>query len=381
MSWNDIVADGLSDSWEVVKPATDTNAAGIFKFDSTDQCLNGTAKVGTYIFYLKKNGGVVASLTISAILRDMEVYNTTIYRSSQTNPGKPVGGSYNFNTNTFNPPADWSESMDGLTGTIWFSFGSIYSTNSSSGTWSEPSIYFDHDHLDIEHKVANVAVYRTLSSDTTLDSTHYPSGGSYTWTPSETFNKPDHWYLTPQASIDAYKNSTDSTSYVTYVSYNTYKVDVSNGTNYGTTTSLGWTTPVKYLDIDSILSDAGSRAQTIVDDAIAEAQDSLETAAALITGGGVASVVNAVNNIYEWTIVDSATGYTTITSSDTTLYSPFGNTYKNSSDQLVGTIAALNADNNICTSSYFNKCILFDSITPLTGSVQSNKYVAYIPST
>lgn len=36
MSWNDIVEDGLSDSWEVVKPATDTNATGIFKFDSTD---------------------------------------------------------------------------------------------------------------------------------------------------------------------------------------------------------------------------------------------------------------------------------------------------------------------------------------------------------
>lgn len=70
-------------------------------------------------------------------------------------PVKPNGGSYDFSTNTFNPPSGWQTNFDGLTGTIWTSFATFYSDNTNNG-WCEPFIYtnFDdifnnlHDQLD-----------------------------------------------------------------------------------------------------------------------------------------------------------------------------------------------------------------------------------------
>jgi hypothetical protein len=96
-------------------------------------------------------------------MKPLESYHTTIYISSQTKPTTPTGGSYNFSTKAFEEPdGGWSTSITGLTGTIWFSSGTVFSDSNTSPVWSEPCMYITSETVlkDDEHRVREVAVYK-----------------------------------------------------------------------------------------------------------------------------------------------------------------------------------------------------------------------------
>lgn len=335
----------------------------------------------------------IASFMLTVLIKPLGSYQTTIYISSQSKPETPTGGSYNFDSKVFTAPTGWSTSITGLSTPIWFSTGTVFSDNTETPSWSEPCMYFDHDMVDIEHHTRNVAVYLTTSSNVLQAGTPY--GGTYDWTndtwttPKTSQNSNQYWSKTPAASIEAYlqglgnavnADDYEGGKYITWVSYKYYRSQLTNGTR-GNLTEGEWSTPVKYVDIDAILEDAKTRSQKIVSDAIEEAYSDLEEAASLINEGGV--VVDAVRSLYEWKVLDSATA-SVITSSDTDLYAPFAARFLDNS-QLVGTITQMNtpisgATNDILTSAYFDKCILFDSITDSDGT-HTNAYVGYVNTT
>lgn len=161
LSWNDMIAEELSTTVSIP-----TSANNIFVWSSSTQCLNGVVnKGGVYRLNLVKNGDVVAYLSIVALLKSLSSYQVTVYKSSQSAPATPTGGSYNFTTKAFAAPTGWSTSLDGLSTPIWFSNGSVFSDGETNPTWSTPCMYFDHETLSIEHQSRNVAVYYTTSSD------------------------------------------------------------------------------------------------------------------------------------------------------------------------------------------------------------------------
>lgn len=391
LSWTDAYTDGITfDSNNFTKPSGGND---LIHWSTSDCYLQGEAnKIGTYVFNFKKDNVNIASFMLTVLMKPLESYHTTIYISSQTKPITPTGGSYNFSTKAFTAPSGWSTSINGLTSPIWFSNGSVFSDSGSNPVWSEPCMYFDHDMISVEHQSRNVAVYLTTSSDVTQANT--PSGGTYDWSndtwtvPKTSANANTYWSKTPAASINAYLEGINTNAegyqggkYITWVSYKYYRSDLSDGTRSNFSEGA-WSTPVKYIDIDAILDDAKTRSQKIVSDAIEEAYSNLEEAASLINEGGV--VVDAVRSLYEWKILDSATT-SVITSSDTDLYAPFANRFLNNG-QLIGSIDQLNtpvsgSTNSILKSDYFNKCILFDSITDEELVQHLNVYVGYVNTT
>ena len=281
LSWNDMIEEELSTTVSIP-----TSANNIFVWSSSARCLNGTAnKGGVYRLNLVKNGDVVAYISIVVLLKALSSYHVTVYKSSQSAPDAPTGGSYNFTTKAFTAPTGWSTSLDGLSTPIWFSNGSVFSDGETNPTWSTPCMYFDHETLNIEHQSRNVAVYLTTSSDVIQANT--PSGGTYDWSndtwtvPKTSANASTYWSKTPAASIDAYLGSVDTSAegyqggkYITWVSYKYYKSDLTNGTR-GNLSESAWSTPVKYIDIDAILDDAETRSKKIVSDAIEDAYSDL----------------------------------------------------------------------------------------------------------
>ena len=88
----------------------------------------------------------VIALAIKGIKEDISNLGTTetnikvltVYRISNTKPGKPVGGEYDFVTGVFRAPSDWFKSVDPEEGDIvWSCIGIAYS-NSETIDWQDP---------------------------------------------------------------------------------------------------------------------------------------------------------------------------------------------------------------------------------------------------
>lgn len=61
-----------------------------------------------------------------------------VFKSSETTPSKPVGGSWNSDTNVFTPPTGWYTTDQNMVGTIWMSWAVFYTTGTIQGEWSTP---------------------------------------------------------------------------------------------------------------------------------------------------------------------------------------------------------------------------------------------------
>ncbi|QOR57026.1 VOG4599 [uncultured phage cr109_1] len=61
-----------------------------------------------------------------------------IFKSSETIPSKPVGGSWNSDTNVFTPPTGWYTTDQNMVGTIWMSWAVFLTTGTIQGEWSTP---------------------------------------------------------------------------------------------------------------------------------------------------------------------------------------------------------------------------------------------------
>lgn len=113
---------------------------------------------------------------LTVLMKPLESYHTTIYISSQTKPTTPTGGSYNFSTKAFTAPSGgWSTSVTGLTGTIWFSSGTVFSDSNTNPVWSEPCMYITSETVlkDDEHRVREVAVYKAACGPYTYNGTSH----------------------------------------------------------------------------------------------------------------------------------------------------------------------------------------------------------------
>ena len=61
-----------------------------------------------------------------------------VFKSSETTPSKPVGGSWNSDTNVFTPPTGGYTTDQNMVGTIWMSWAVFQTTGTIQGEWSTP---------------------------------------------------------------------------------------------------------------------------------------------------------------------------------------------------------------------------------------------------
>lgn len=61
-----------------------------------------------------------------------------VFKSSETTLSKPVGGSWNSDTNVFTPPTGWYTTDQNMVGTIWMSWAVFQTTGTIQGEWSTP---------------------------------------------------------------------------------------------------------------------------------------------------------------------------------------------------------------------------------------------------
>lgn len=61
-----------------------------------------------------------------------------VFKSSETRPSKPVGGSWNSDTNVFTPPTGWYTTDQNMVGTIWMSWAVFQTAGTIQGEWSTP---------------------------------------------------------------------------------------------------------------------------------------------------------------------------------------------------------------------------------------------------
>lgn len=61
-----------------------------------------------------------------------------VFKSSETTPSKPVGGSWNSDANVFTPPTGWYTTDQNMVGTIWMSWAVFQTAGTIQGEWSTP---------------------------------------------------------------------------------------------------------------------------------------------------------------------------------------------------------------------------------------------------
>lgn len=61
-----------------------------------------------------------------------------VFKSSEIRPSKPVGGSWNSDTNVFTPPTGWYTTDQNMIGIIWMSWAVFQTTGTIQGEWSTP---------------------------------------------------------------------------------------------------------------------------------------------------------------------------------------------------------------------------------------------------
>ena len=410
LSWTNAYTEGITfDSNNFTKPSGGND---LIHWSTSDCYLSGTAnKIGTYVFNFKKGDVNIASFMLTVLMKPLESYHTTIYISSQTKPTTPTGGSYNFSTKAFTAPSGWSTSITGLTGTIWFSSGTVFSDSNTNPVWSEPCMYITSETVlkDDEHRVREVAVYKVACGPYTYGNTQYQetvppkptTQNLYTFNADSTldsFTPPSGWHKEPEAAIAAYKKSlTDSAedqikkqNYRIWKTYNSYSITVTDGVLVTSTyAESGWSQPVRYLNIDKILEDARTQSEQIAQTALQNAYNDLDLAEDLET------VVDAINAVFAWRIVGDASNNNPLSNisdkyvelvddADTSsaqhqLFTRFSG-YRKQNGNYEGTLEMMNNTTNLCVSGYQMKALKFDSIY-YDGQEYLNKWVAFIPTT
>lgn len=61
-----------------------------------------------------------------------------VFKSNEITPSKPVGGSWNSDTNVFTPPTGWYTTDQNMVGTIWMSWAVFQTAGTIQGEWSTP---------------------------------------------------------------------------------------------------------------------------------------------------------------------------------------------------------------------------------------------------
>ena len=111
-----------------------------------------------------------------------------IYKSSITKPSTPVGGVYNFESDTFTAPNGWKKDKSGFTDddVVWMSIGSATSDDVNI-KWSEPIRISGGSGSSILKRAKILTIYTS-----SVENPGTPSGGNYDFT-TEQFEAPTNW--------------------------------------------------------------------------------------------------------------------------------------------------------------------------------------------
>lgn len=200
-------------------------------------------------------------------------------------------GTFDFDTNevTFESPLDtvWFQNIDNVideAGTPIYSSTKNFYTNDLTKPWSSPIRYIMPGDI-IESSASNsvsfgAAIYKAIVSGA-------PSKPVFTVELNQQFDftkgalvenavKAIGWQLTPELAAEALSQ----TKYIVYVSYNNYICDRDSEGNVieDSIRETGWTDPIKYINIDKILSDVEQAAQDAANEAINNASTDLTDA-------------------------------------------------------------------------------------------------------
>lgn len=120
-----------------------------------------------------------------------------IYKTANIQPSIPVGGTYDFDNNTFTPPTGWVADSNGLTNPIWMSMGSVLS-NSEGIVWSVPICIAGATEITTLKRCYVAIIYK--NSDTQPET---PSGGSCDFSSgSPIFSPPDGWSINSEIPVN-----------------------------------------------------------------------------------------------------------------------------------------------------------------------------------
>ena len=294
-------------------------------------------------------------------------------KSLFTSEGVPLG-SYDFAANNgkgqLTPPPNWQLSPTNVicgegesifyTWRMFFEDGTIYD-------WYTPPLKYITSATIIADSATNSASFGVEAYIAVAINSNIPQTPSYqpnTLTATDPFDfakgqlvkypsRASQWYASPQLAIEAYATKYEldhqgevdvnkkKTACVVYVSYNNYIADYIDET-WQNPKQTGWSSPVKYIDIDGILNTAEENATRIASDAIANAQEDFNNALDRLTQNSavVEEVLNSVEKLYSWTEV----------SQDEYNAQP-------STNKLTGTYANLEALNSIKGANYAGKYV------------------------
>lgn len=216
-----------------------------------------------------------------------------------------TGGSYNFDTKVFtSPSSNWKDSLKSFniaTDKIYYSWRTFYSDNTTT-EWHDPIPLITSEQLKEEissvySQSRGVSIYKI--SSTKPERPIYRSIDSVTYTDNMNFTLPGgSWYHTISDAMKNWYETNNNTEYKVWVSYNNFILTYENNV-LKSTENTGWTDPVEYIDIDSLLDEAEKVAQDKANEALKSAKDALDTAKATLNGridnldGHYASILGA----------------------------------------------------------------------------------------
>lgn len=225
---------------------------------------------GTYTNYIIRANGLIESLEsfnsdeyytktqIINALFDKQTYLATVYASSDQCPDIS-GGHYNFITKQFVPPINWEISSEGLNSPLWVS-NRIFYADGRESQWSLPIrvILSEEEILNSIPAVnaSQVAIYKSSE-----EKPNKPEGGVYD------FTLVDNKFVGMTSVPYGWKLDMEGLNGTIWVSYNSF-----NSNGY----SSGWTSPIKFVDIDGILNRAETNANIAAANALKTAKEDLE---------------------------------------------------------------------------------------------------------
>lgn len=108
-----------------------------------------------------------------------------VFKSSEITPSKPVGGSWNSDTNVFTPPTGWYTTDQNMVGTIWMSWAVFQTTETIQREWSTPVRITGENGKDGQDGKSIEFIYKV--SNRVPNSSDKPSSAN------EDGNVPDGW--------------------------------------------------------------------------------------------------------------------------------------------------------------------------------------------
>lgn len=202
-------------------------------------------------------------------------YYVQVYTISNSTPKSPVGGYYNFATKEFSDPDGWYSDITKLgKGKIWWSVNTFFPDLTNSG-WSTPlELVTSETILESLAKYESYTVFVYCEFDGNASELYTPTGGKFN---ASTKSLDQYPKSTTESGKEVIWNTVPGESKgVVWVSYNNYTVVNDNEQESLTDENgTGWSTPVKYRNVQAELQQAAEEAQNYYQEQLDNANSEL----------------------------------------------------------------------------------------------------------